>query len=145
MCIRDRVKDGRLQVIATKKSSEEVSGTGGSFSYYELGEPLLINGKLNESVGVEKIREYVWSTETGQPYLSVKNDNVYYLGTCNHTAYFFHYEPDRICLLDYAFLATVKEKADGYAIYADRCSMSDAELLKLGITFKKIPRDIKRL
>src|SRR5699024_5500384 len=37
-----------------------VEGTGGSFSYYELGEPLLIGENLNEAVAPEKIREYIW-------------------------------------------------------------------------------------
>lgn len=142
---RPQIKDGRLQVIGTRKSSGNITGTGGHFSYYELGEPLLIDGNLNESVGIEKIREYIWYMETRQHDFSLHGENGYYLGTCNHIAYYFHYEPDRVCLLDYAFLSTVQEKTDGYIIYADRCSLSDAELLKMGITFKKIPRDITKL
>ena len=31
-----------------------------TFSYYELGVPLMIGDVLNEDVGVEKIREYVY-------------------------------------------------------------------------------------
>lgn len=142
---RPQIKDGRLQVIGTRKSSGNITGTGGSFSYYELGEPLLIDGQLNESVGIKKIREYIWYMETRQHDFPIHVENDYYLGTCNHIAYYFHYEPNKVCLLDYAFLSTVKEKADGYIIYADRCSLSDTELLKLGITFKKIPRDITKL
>ena len=142
---RPQIKDGRLRVIGTRKSSGDITGTGGHFSYYELGEPLLIDGNLNESVGIEKIREYIWYMETRQHDFSLHGANGYYLGTCNHIAYYFHYEPDKVCLLDYVFLSTVKEKADGYIIYADRCSLSDSELLKLGITFKKIPRDITKL
>ncbi|MCD8008413.1 MAG: hypothetical protein LUF68_05695 [Clostridiales bacterium] len=45
---------------------QAVEGTGGDFSYYELGEPLMENGRLNEDVGAEKIREYVYFTETKQ-------------------------------------------------------------------------------
>ena len=45
-----------------------VDGTGGSFSYYELGEPLLIGENLNEAVAPEKIREYIWFMETKTPY-----------------------------------------------------------------------------
>ncbi len=126
------------------ENKKAVDGTGGDFSYYGLGEPLLIDGNLNESVGIEKIQEYIWYTETRQPYFSPKNQT-YYLGIYNFTAYYFHYEPDKVCVLDYDFLATIKEKADSYVIYADRCSLSDDELMKFGITFKKIPRDITRL
>jgi len=57
-------------------------GTGGDFSFYDLGEPLLIDVEhLNEAVGVEKIREYVWYMETRKPFASVDNGNSYYLGT----------------------------------------------------------------
>lgn len=36
------------------EDKKAVDGTGGDFSYYELGEPLLIDDNLNESVGIEK-------------------------------------------------------------------------------------------
>jgi len=43
----------------------DVAGSGGSFDYYTLGEPLFDdNNNLNETVGINKIREYVWFTET---------------------------------------------------------------------------------
>lgn len=44
-----------------------------------------------------------------------------------------------------AFLSTITEKVDGTVIYADRCSISEDKLAKMGVTFKKIPRDISRL
>ena len=50
-----------------------------------------------------------------------------------------------VTVLDYAFLSTITEKADGTVIYADRCSISEDKLAKMGVTFKKIPRDISRL
>ena len=123
-----------------------VEGTGGSFSFYELGEPLLLpNGNLNEKVGTEKIRNYIWYTETKKPLSDHKNGNEYFLGENNHTAYYFYYEPGQACVLDYEFIATIPERAEGYVIYADLCTMSDNELQQLNITFKKIPRDIVRV
>lgn len=122
-----------------------VEGTGGSFSYYELGEPLLIGENLNEAVAPEKIREYIWFMETKTPYTPAASDNTYYLGKHNDTGYYFYYEPQRITVLDYNFLATVTEKAGGTVIYADRCSIDDGKLSQMGIIFKKIPRDISRL
>lgn len=122
-----------------------VEGTGGSFSYYELGEPLLIGENLNEAVAPEKIREYIWFMETKTPYTPAAGENLYYLGQHNDTGYYFYYEPQRITVLDYDFLATVTEKAGGTVIYADRCSISDDKLSQMGIVFKKIPRDISRL
>ena len=122
-----------------------VEGTGGSFSYYELGEPLLIGENLNEAVAPEKIREYIWFMETKTPYAPVAGDNPYYLGRHNDTGYYFYYVPQRITVLDYAFLATITEKTGGTVIYADRCSIDDGKLSQMGIVFKKIPRDISRL
>ena len=122
-----------------------VEGTGGNFSFYDLGEPLLVGDCLNEAVAPEKVREYIWFMETKQPYAPPSGGNPYYLGQHNSTGYYFYYEPQRVTVLDYAFLSTITEKADGTVIYADRCSISEDKLAKMGITFKKIPRDISRL
>ena len=122
-----------------------VEGTGGNFSFYDLGEPLLVGDCLNEAVALEKIREYIWFMETKQPYAPPGGGNPYYLGKHNSTGYYFYYEPQRVTVLDYAFLSTITEKADGTVIYADRCSISEDKLAKMGVTFKKIPRDISRL
>lgn len=122
-----------------------VEGTGGNFSFYDLGEPLLMGDCLNEAVAPEKIREYVWFMETKQPYAPPSGGNPYYLGKHNRTDYYFYYEPQRVTVLDYAFLSTITEKADGTVIYADRCAISEDKLAKMGVTFKKIPRDISRL
>ena len=122
-----------------------VEGTGGSFSYYELGEPLLIGENLNEAVAPEKIREYIRFMETKTPYTPAAGENLYYLGQHNDAGYYFYYEPQRITVLDYDFLAAVTEKTGGTVIYADRCSIDDDKLSQMGIVFKKIPRDISRL
>ena len=94
-----------------------VEGTGGNFSFYDLGEPLLVGDCLNEAVAPEKIREYIWFMETKQPYAPPSGGNPYYLGKHNDTGYYFYYEPQRITVLDYDFLATVTEKAGGTVIY----------------------------
>ena len=127
------------------EGKKAVEGTGGSFSFYDLGEPLLIGDCLNEAVGTEKIREYIWFTETKRPYAPPRGGNPYYLGQNNHTGYYFYYEPDRMTVLDYAFLSTITEKTDGAVIYADRCAISQDKLVEMEIMFKKIPRDISRL
>ena len=122
-----------------------VEGTGGNFSFYDLGEPLLVGDCLNEAVAPEKIREYIWFMETKQPYAPPSGGNPYYLGQHNDTGYYFYYEPQRVTVLDYTFLATITEKTSGTIIYADRCSITEDKLAKMGVTFKKIPRDISRL
>ena len=127
------------------EGKKAVDGTGGNFSYFELGEPLMIGDVLNEDVGVEKIREYVYFTETKSRLPEPHEDEPYYMGVHINSAYYFYYERDRITTLNREFLHTVKTKADAYVIYADLCMLSDAELEKYHITFKKIPRDITKL
>ena len=122
-----------------------VEGTGGNFSFYDLGEPLLVGDCLNEAVAPEKIREYIWFMETEQPYAPPSGGNPYYLGQHNDTGYYFYYEPQHVTVLDYTFLATITEKTSGTIIYADRCSITEDKLAQMGIVFKKIPRDISRL
>lgn len=122
-----------------------VAGTGGSFSYYELGETLMVGDVLNENVSVDKIREYVYFTDTKSRLPEAHPDELYYMGIHVNSAYYFYYEKQAVTTLNREFLHTVKTKADAYVIYADLCTLSDAELEKYHITFKKIPRDITKL
>lgn len=129
-----------------------VEGTGGSFSYYELGEPIFTDDQnLNESVGVEKMREYIWYSETRVPYcrdvvhrVSSGNEQSYLLGNHDGTDYYFYYEPDRITTLSHDTLNIVERKADTYVVYADQCVIDKEWLNNHHIIFKKIPRDIRR-
>ena len=140
-----KIEDGHLRVIAIKKAKDQEPGIPGNFSYYELGEQLLKDGLLNDSVGIERIREYVFFTETKQKISCSKDDEPFFLGQHAGNAYYFYYEKDGLTTLDREFLHTVKTKSSGYVIYADLCTLSESELERYHITFKKIPRDISRL
>ena len=122
-----------------------VEGTGGSFSFYDLGEPLLHGDVLNENVGVDKIREYVYFTDTKASLPESHPDEPYFMGVHIGSAYYFYYEKQAVTTLNREFLHTVKTETDAYVIYADLCTLSEAELEKYHITFKKIPRDITKL
>lgn len=128
------------------EGNKAVARLGGDFSYYELGEPLFKEDKnLNEEVGEDEIRKYVYYMETKLPLEVGADDNRYYMGKANDTAYYFYYEKDKPTTLNREFLSTVKTKASGYLIYADVCALPKETLDKNGIVFKKIPRDIKKL
>ena len=122
-----------------------VPGTGGNFSFYALGEPLMNGDVLNENVGVDKIREYVYFTDTKTPLPESSPEEPYLMGVHVNSAYYFYYEKQSVTTLNRQFLHSVKTKADAYVIYADLCTLSDTELEKYHITFKKIPRDITKL
>ena len=126
----ERVK----RVIKGYGKEPENSATGGDFSFYELGDRLLEeNGNLNEKVSIEKIREYIYFSETKE---KCKQNDSDFLGECNGVAYYFIYKKDDITTLDFEYLAKLK-KASSYVIYADVCVLSDETMMKYNITFKK--------
>lgn len=127
------------------EGKKAVDGTGGNFSYYELGEPLLVDDKLNNVVSTEKIREYIYYMETKQALPEAAADEPMLLGVYHGAAYYFNYEKDASTTLNAAFLKSIKTQAEAYVIYADTCVLSENKLQQFHITFKKIPRDIARL
>jgi len=131
------------------KGYGDKEGTDGSFDYYELGKSLFIGENseyLNEEVDTEKIREYVWYSETRTAFepTSINKDTQYFLGKKDSTAYYFIYEKNALTTLDYDTLASIKTKAGQYVIYADNCLLPKDFMLKKNIVFKKIPRDVTR-
>lgn len=123
-----------------------IKGTGGAFNYYQLGAALFTeNDELNEEVGIDKLRNYIFYTETNQPLSRpLFNDNEYFLNSHNQTNYYFYYKANELTALDDAFLSTIKTKAEQYIIYADNCLLNAEYMKKQNIVFKKIPRDISK-
>ncbi len=92
--------------------SKKIEGTGGTFDYYELGLPLFDeNHNLNEEVGLPKIREYIWFSETRTSFTEPNAEN-YFLGKKDESVYYFIYEKDRLTTLDYDVLELIKPKAN---------------------------------
>ncbi len=121
-----------------------IEGLDGNFDFYELGLPLFDeNQNLNEEVGLSKIREYIWFSETRTSYTEPNAEN-YFLGKKEESAYYFIYEKDRLTTLDFDALELIKTKGEQYIIYADNCLLPKTFMAKKNIIFKKIPRDITR-
>ena len=141
---KPKIVDNCLKVTGTKVYADKMPGLGGSFDYYELGEPLFDkDGFLNEAVGIDKIREYVYYSETGQPIEKDSADG-YLLGNYHHTDYYFYYEPQGETTFGPESLSVIQRKADSYIVYADMCLFSKDELARMNIVYKKIPRDIRK-
>lgn len=121
-----------------------VEGTGGSFSYYELGAPLFVDGFLNPDVPMEDIRAYVYYTDTHENIPQQREDDPCLLGMFDDTAYYFCWEKGSVTTLNRTTLSRFRTRAERYVIYADNCTLSDEEMKRWHITFKKIPRDIAR-
>ncbi len=126
------------------EGTKKTEGTGGGFVYYELGDKLMVDGYINEKQPIEKIREYIWYTETHTAICTEKVDG-YYLGEYEGAGYYFYYEKEGVTTLSYETLnEIVKTKAEMYVIYADKCTIDKEDLKSMGIVFKKIPRDIRQ-
>lgn len=142
---KPKLQDNCIKVIASRVADGFMEGLGGSFDYYELGKPLFkADNNLNEEVGEDKIRNYIYYTETKQPLTRMRAGGSYLLDTLNGTSYYFYYEKDRLTNLSLEDLSIVTEKAEQYIIYADTCTIDEQTRAKLNIIFKKIPRDIRR-
>ena len=130
------------RVIKGYGKEPENSATGGDFSFYELGDRLLEeNGNINENISIEKIREYIYFSETKEKCEQKGSD---FLGECNGVAYYLAYNKNEPTTLNIEYLAKIK-KASSYVVYADACVLSEDTMMKYNITFKKIPRDIKKV
>lgn len=143
----DSITAERIRRVIKGYGSESnlVEGTGGAFNYYELGEKFFTeDGLLNENISEEKIREYVYYTETRRPLTRPRSNNSFLLDTFNNTGFYFYYKPNEVTTFGPDTLKIVTERADSYVVYADKCTLSEDYMLKHNIVFKKIPRDIKQ-
>lgn len=81
-----------------------VHGTGGNFSYYELGSPLFLqDGTINNDIDTAEIRKYIWYTETNGLEYTENEQEKYYLGSHNDAAYYFIMKRTRLQYLTIPF------------------------------------------
>jgi adenine-specific DNA-methyltransferase len=140
-------ENGNIAITGEEQIAGKVEGIGGDFDFYELGLPLFDEDyNLNENVGLDKIRQYIWYSETRSSFSSMSSDKAssYYLGKKEDSVYYFIYEKNNLTTLDYDALELIKIKGEQYVVYADNCLLPKEFMAKNNIVFKKIPRDITR-
>ena len=142
------VKDNNLVVEVEKFYDGNRDGLGGAFDMMELGEPLFVEGThyLNEEVGETELRRYVYYTETHLPLTQMRSEEYpYWLDDYHGTGYYFYYEPNQMTTLSRETLYILKGRMEnGIVVYADICEFAEEELHAMGITFRQIPRDIRK-
>jgi adenine-specific DNA-methyltransferase len=123
-----------------------VEGTGGGFTFHELGDPLFFpDGSVNDFLGIDHLRRYIWFTETRSTLpVTTESKNPHFIASLDGTSYYLMHQPDGLGTLDFEFLKTVDKKDEQYVIYADRCHIDEELLRRHSVIFKKIPRDIVR-
>ena len=142
------VKDNNLVVEAEKFYDGYRDGLGGAFDMMELSVPLFVEGThyLNEEVGETELRRYVYYTETHLPLTQIRSEDYpYWLDDNQGTGYYFYYEPNSLTTFSRETLYILKGRMlNGIVVYADICEFADEELQAMGITFRQIPRDIRK-
>ncbi len=127
-----------LNDYAETITAERVRRVGGEFNFYELGEQLFDeNDVFNKNVSLEKLFEYIYYSETRQEFKPTDEKNL--LGVYEDTAYYYFDDA-----LSWTTLAQIKTRANNYVIYAEVCNLSEDELVKYKITFKKFPEKLKK-
>ena len=142
------VKDNNLVVEAEKFYDGHRDGLGGAFDMMELSVPLFVEGThyLNEEVGETELRRYVYYTETHLPLTQMRSEDYpYWLDDNQGAGYYFYYEPNSLTTFSRETLYILKGRMpNGIVVYADICEFADEELQTMGITFRQIPRDIRK-
>lgn len=137
-----KLVDNHLVVTAKIKGSDEIKGTGGNFSFYELGEAVVGDEGFNPSLTEEEIKAYVWLTETRTKYVRPEDDSDGFLGILNGQAIYLFHDEEGGEVFNRSTLCRMKHRADNYVVYADACTFSEEELDRMNIVFRKIPRDV---
>ena len=128
-----------LNDYAENITAERVKRVGGEFDFYEIGESLFDeDGFINSAVPREKLFEYIYYSETRKNYVPTAEENL--MGVDDDTAYYYFGGEN----LSWTTLAKIKTRAKNYVIYAEACNLSENELMKYQIHFRKIPNEIRR-
>ncbi|WP_197234054.1 site-specific DNA-methyltransferase [Priestia endophytica] len=134
------------------KNNEKIlfPGTGGGFSFYELGEPLFDDyGRLSPDITYEQLVHHIYYTETKEPIPSIINAEQFLLGKTENMAIYFLYDKEKvgefntkILDLNLETLKIIKHKGPK-VIFGSSCTLSKQRLKEEDITFKQVPYELK--
>lgn len=146
----------RRVIKGVSKSEDEAlkKGLGGSFSYYELGDPIDIDEMLEGKnlPSYEDLAHYTFFTATGESFDPREMKKAeYYLGTSSAYELFMLYEPDakklRELALNLEFADAIEKKfpAKPKLVFAPASFLEEFDLRDRNIRFAQLPFEIYRL
>lgn len=153
--IKKEIKSDTLTVIGEKKITEQVDGTGGSFTYCTLGEPIDIDKILTgENLpDYQSIGSWLFHTATGEA-LNVKNikEKDFFLGESNAYCVWLIYKPSleflksRDAALTLAFAEKIAQnKNKKHLVFAPAKYVPNKTLLPLGVEYAPLPFALYRV
>lgn len=153
--IKKEIKDGMLTVVGEKSVLEKVDGTGGSFTYCTLGEPIDIDKILTgENLPeYQAIGSWLFHTATGEA-LDVANikEQEFFLGESNGYFVWLIYKPEleflksRDSALTLAFAEKIaNNKNKKHLVFAPAKFVPNKSLLPLGVEYAPLPFALYRV
>jgi len=137
--------------VPTSKNFKE--GTGGTFSYFELGEPIEMESILRgENLpSYEEFAKYLFYTATGEEFDPSKiNEKTNYIGTSKDYEIYLFYKPDIDYLKSTALTldrakSLGKHKGKKRLVFAPAKFVDNHTLTDLRIEFSQLPFEIYKL
>lgn len=145
----------RVRRVIQGEGGQPFLGNETGFDFYELAGDLFtaLGERINPEVDKEALGRFAFFLETG---LALDdgaagtfgaNGTAFVGGGRNRDLYLF-YEPDGTTVFgrkELAALPAGNANGNPTIVYADRCAVDDEELAVRGVSFRKIPRDLKEL
>jgi adenine-specific DNA-methyltransferase len=126
---------------------------GGGFRFYRLGRSIFnAEGMIDPVIRFPQLAAHIWFTETKTPKPRSRRGEARspFLGAHNGTAYYLLYNgilgdrhPQHGNVLTRAILAELTPHDGPRVIYGESCRLSATTLVRLGITFKQTPYDVR--
>jgi adenine-specific DNA-methyltransferase len=142
-----------IKGVKTAKDQELKEGLGGSFSYFELGDPIemesLLQGKKLPSY--KEFARYLFYTATGEEFDSKPmNENSWYVGESKNYEVYLFYKPDLDWLKANALTleqlkGLPKHKGKKRLLFAPTKFVDDHTLSEFRVEFCQLPYEIYRL
>lgn len=129
-------------------------GLGGTFSFYELGEPIDTDAMLDgtDLPSFADLARYAFHTATGEKLdINQLDPQSYYVGSSRTFEVFLIYEPDKERLkqlaLNLSLAEQIHQRFPGRRklVYAPCCYLEDWRLGDFNISFAQLPFEIYRL
>jgi adenine-specific DNA-methyltransferase len=143
-----------IKGIPAAKEQKLRTGLGGSFSFYELGDPIDIDAMLDgtDLPSFADLAKYVFYTATGEQIdLKKPEPDRYYVGSSKTFEVFLVYEPDKKRLKQLALNSTFAEEIHRRfpnrrkLVFAPCCYLDDWLMGDLNISFAQLPFEIYRI
>lgn len=151
--ICNKITNKRLKSVIEGYSTNNtnVDGSGGGFSYCELGQTLFnAEGQIRDEVSYNDLARHIYFCETGEPLPKTTRDNSPLLGIHKEVGIYLLYNgilKDKTInggnVLTSKILAELPKHEGKKVIYGTACRLSEKRLRSEQIVFKQTPYEIR--